>query len=258
MPLLQLPFEPLNWWFAFLRASALLAVFPLFAAVSFPVQVRVALGAFTSFLIAPLMPPPPQITQFLTLFQLMIMEVGAGLLMGFVSRMIFYAVDFAGGLINVSIGLQFSPDPDPFTSTATEAPGLVLFWLTGMLMFSLNLHHWVLVAFSRSYEALPVGGVHLREALLVEVIGMTSKIFTIALQMAAPIIGVSFVASLMFSILGRAVPNMNVFTESFSIRAMLGLVVFGLTLNLMAQHLLNFARRMPDDLIRIARIMGLA
>lgn len=257
MPLIELPFDPLNWLFAFLRASALMLVFPLFSASNFPVQLRVALGALTAFLVASLLPPPPHATHFITLVALMTMEVCVGLLLGFVSRFVFYAVDFAGGLITTTVGLQFSPNPDPFTSTATQAPGLVLFWLAGMLMFGLNAHHWVLVAFARSFEAVPIGGAHWREPLLVEVINRSGLIFSVALQMSAPMIAVSFVVTLMFSILGRAVPQMNVFSESFSVRTLVGLAIFGLTLNLMAQHLLSFMRRMPEDLMRVARLLGL-
>jgi flagellar biosynthesis protein FliR len=67
MPLLQLPFDPLNWLFAFLRASALMLVFPLFSAANFPVQIRVALGALTAFLVASLLPPPPAASHFISL-----------------------------------------------------------------------------------------------------------------------------------------------------------------------------------------------
>jgi flagellar biosynthesis protein FliR len=257
MPFISLPFDPLNWIFAFLRSSALLAVFPLFSAAGFPVQIRVALGVFTSFLVAPMLPPPPQAAHLFTLLSLMVMEVCIGLLLGFVSRLIFYGVDFAGGVISSTIGLQFTPNPDPFTSNSAQAPGMVLFWLTGMLMFSLNVHHWVLVAFAHSYEWVPVGGAHLREPLLIDVITRSSRIFSIALQISAPVLAISFVVSLVFSILGRAVPQMNVFTESFSVRTLVGITIFGLTLNLMAQHLLSFMRRMPDDLTNVARLLGL-
>lgn len=258
MPFIPLPFDPLNWIYAFLRASALIAVFPLFSAMNFPVHIRVALGVFTSFLVAPMLPPPPPPIHLFTLLGTMIMEICVGLLLGFISRFVFYAVDFAGGVISSTIGLQFTPNPDPFTSTATQAPGLILFWLTGMLMFSLNVHHWVLVAFQRSYELVPIGGVHLHEPLLIDVITRSSRIFSIALQISAPVLAISFVVSLVFSILGRAVPQMNVFTESFSVRTLVGLIIFGFTLNLMAQHLLSFMRRMPDDLMSVARLAGLS
>ena len=47
-----------SWLMVFLRASGMLAVFPLFSPSNLPVQVRVALGALMALLIAPALPSP--------------------------------------------------------------------------------------------------------------------------------------------------------------------------------------------------------
>ena len=49
---------------------------------------------------------------------------------------------------------------------------------------------------------------------------------------------------------------MNVFTESFAFRTLAGLMVFGLTLNLMAQHITNYLNRLPEDILRVAQLLG--
>jgi flagellar biosynthesis protein FliR len=56
--------------------------------------------------------------------------------------------------------------------------------------------------------------------------------------------------------LGRAVPQMNVFAESFGFRIVGGLIVFGFTLDLTAQHVTNYLERLPDDLLAVAQMMG--
>jgi len=43
----------LNWLLVFLRAIALMTVFPIFSGANFPVQMRIALAALVSFLVAP-------------------------------------------------------------------------------------------------------------------------------------------------------------------------------------------------------------
>ena len=60
----------------------------------------------------------------------------------------------------------------------------------------------------------------------------------------------------MFSVIGRAVPQMNIFVESLAFRILAGLMVFGLSLNLMAQHIVNYLRRLPEDLVRVAQLLG--
>ena len=248
--------EILSWLLAFLRASAFLAVFPVFSSTHFPVQVRIALGALLAALVYPLITPVPTAKTFIGILVIMTSEVFIGLLLGFVSRMVFFAVDFAGGLIAAQMGLTFTPDLDPFTSNESQTPGLILYFLAGMLLFSLDLHHWVIVGYSRSYQVLPIAGAHLHEAALVDIIRRTGEVFGIGLQMAAPIIAISFIITMMLSILGRAVPQMHVFSESFAVRTLVGIAVFGLTLNIMAQHIVNFLRRLPEDVLRIAKLLG--
>jgi flagellar biosynthesis protein FliR len=48
---------------------------------------------------------------------------------------------------------------------------------------------------------------------------------------------------------------MNVFAESFAVRPLVGLSVFGLTLDLMAQHIMNYLRRLPEDMLRVAQAL---
>jgi flagellar biosynthetic protein FliR len=246
-----------DWLMVFLRASGLLAVFPVFSAPSMPVRARVALGALMAFLITPGLPESSWLAnQFSGLIGQMAMEVGVGLVFGFICKMIFFAVETAGGIISAEIGLNLPPIFNPMSPSPTALPGTLLSYLATVLWLSLDLHHWLLLGFGRSFEILPMGGAHLTEPVLGEVLRWTSLVFVIALQMAAPVMAVSFIISLVFSILGRAVAQMNVFTESFAIRLFAGLTVFGISSQLMAQHIANYLGRLPEDMLRVAQYLG--
>jgi flagellar biosynthetic protein FliR len=67
---------------------------------------------------------------------------------------------------------------------------------------------------------------------------------------------VSFVITLLFSLLGRVVPQMNVFAESLPLRVLAGMMAFGLTASLMAQQILNYLLRLPEDMLQVARLFG--
>jgi flagellar biosynthetic protein FliR len=246
-----------NWMLVFLRVSAFLLVLPFFSVTNFPVTLRVALAALTALLLAPLL--PGFAVEHLTitrLLGLMVQEVSIGLLMGFISRMVFYAVDLAGNFVSSELGLNMGALFNPLEGQSSQVPGLILFFLAAVVMFTLDLHHWVLAGFQQTYSVLPIGGAHLNGALFEVVIKHTSRIFVVALQISAPIIAVSFVVTLVFSVLSRAVSQMNVFSESFSFRIAGGLIVFGFTLQLTAQHVLNYLRRLPEDLIRAGQILA--
>jgi len=46
---------------------------------------------------------------------------------------------------------------------------------------------------------------------------------------------------------------MNVFSESFSFRILTGLLVLGMTCELMAEHIAQFIRGIPADLLNTAK-----
>jgi len=249
--------ELATWLLVFLRASGLLAVFPLFTARNFPVQLRVALSALLALLIAPGLPAPNlQALPLAALLGRMSQELLIGLLLGFASRMLFYALDVAGGLISSEMGLNLPATLNPFADTQLTVPALILYYLAAVLFLSLDLHHWLLVAFQRSYAILPMGASRLEQGLLADLLGRTCRIFEIAARMAAPFIGVSFIVTLVFSVLGRAVTQMNVFAESFAVRTLAGLVVFGLSCELLGQHILHYLRRLPEDVLRVAQLLA--
>src|ERR1043166_4532615 len=247
----------LNWLLVFLRASGLLTIFPVFSASNFPVQLRLALAALGSVLGAPLVPmAAPARMDFWGVMGLMTMELGSGLILGFVSRMLFYALEIAGGAIATEIGLMIPAGINPMSSSPTSEVSTLLQYLGAMLFLTLNLHHGLLLAFQKSYQFLPVGGGGLHESLLVDVLGRTSYLFWFAVQVSAPILAVTFLITLVLAVLSRAVPQLNVFSAGFSVRLLAGLLGLGLTVQLLAQHIANFLNRLPDDVLRVAHLVG--
>lgn len=246
-----------TWFVIFVRFSAYLLLFPLTAVQSIPVIVRLGFGGLCAFIIMPMVPAVAlQGAGMHELFKLFFVEVSIGLTLGLLSRFLFYAVEIAGGLISTETGLMLSSNFNPITSSFGSAPGMLLHWMTLILLLTLNLHHWLIIGLQRSYEVIPAGGAHITELLLNNITARAGGMFVIALQMTAPILAASFLVTLVFSLLGRAVPQMNVFSESFPVRTIAGLAVFGLTCNLLAQHIVNHLNRIPEDFIRVAQMLA--
>jgi flagellar biosynthetic protein FliR len=246
-----------NWLFVFMRVSAFLLVLPFFTMANFPVTLRVALGALAALLLAPSLPPfAANRLDFFALLGVMFQEVSVGLLLGFVARLIFLTVELAGGVIGTDMGLNMAAVLDPVSNQSEQVPSTILSYLAALVMLTLNLHHWMLLGFERTYSVLPIGAAHLNAALFEMLVARTSDVFLVALQISAPVMAVSFVVTVVFALLGRAVPQMNVFGESFGFRIVAGLVVFGFTLQISAQYVQNYLNRLPDDLLTVAQMLG--
>jgi flagellar biosynthetic protein FliR len=218
---------------------------------------RVALAVLIGLLMTPLLPaahwtglPWPELVGLLA------REVVTGAALGFITRTVFFAVDLAGNLMATEMGMNLAQSFNTMSALQSQAPGMILFNLTAVLMLTCDLHHWFIIAFQRSYDLLPFGAAGLHPALLDTVVAHTGRIFLVAVLLAAPLIAVSFVITILFAVLNRAVPEMNVFAESFAFRTLGGLAVFGLTVNLMAQHIVNYLRQLPEDVLRVAQLMA--
>jgi flagellar biosynthesis protein FliR len=145
---------------------------------------------------------------------------------------------------------------NPGSNAAAPITSTLLYWLGVITFFGLDIHHWILVFFIRTYSVLPMGAAHGSEDLMRNVLVHTGWILSAGIQVAAPIMAVAFLVTWVFSMLGRAVPQMNVFSESMPIRVLSGLFVLAMSMRFIGDHTANFLRRIPDDFVRIAQILG--
>jgi flagellar biosynthetic protein FliR len=250
-------FDVVTWFLVFARLGAILLLFPLFSAGNVPVMVRVALSALVAFLV---LPSVPIVTldnlSIATVILAFLVEISVGLLLGFICRLVFFAIELAAGILASEMGLQMSNVFNPLNHELMPTPGVLLYWMAVMLMFTMDLHHWLLAGFQKSFEAVPIGAGGMSQALYSDVMTRGGRVFLCAVQMVAPVLACSFLVTLIFSLLGRAVPQMNVFAESFPVKSLAGMFVFGMTTTLMATHITNYLKRLPTDFLRVAQLVG--
>jgi flagellar biosynthesis protein FliR len=218
----------------------------------------VTMAALLGMMVAPGIVNPVDLGE-LRLFDLGLLifrEVTLGLFLGFVCRMIFYAVELAGQLMSTDMSLQMSTLLTPDNPVPVAIPGVVMNLLAMALFVTLDIHLLLILAFQRTYEVLPLGGGLLSELLLENVTMRAGRVFLVGVQIAAPLMAVSFMVSLVLMMLGRAVPQMNVFFLSFTVRIMAGLAIFGVSVRLGAQLIADSLRRLPEDILGLARVLG--
>src|SRR5580658_1493934 len=189
-----------NWLMVFLRASSMLAVFPIFSARNFPVQLRLALGGLLAGMVAATLPADAvQASDYWGLAGQMALEVGFGLMIGFTCRMVFFALEIAGSIISAEIGLSMPPGINVLSDAPMTTTASILYYLAAMLFLSMDMHHWMIIGFQKTYNYVPIGAAHLSQALVTDMVARTGGIFAVALQMAAPLMAISFIISLVFA-----------------------------------------------------------
>lgn len=224
------------WMMVLLRGTGLVLQFPVVAARALPIPLRVAITACLATLLAGVIPSAPVPSAGWALFLAAVREIVLGLLLGFVVRFVFAAVEMAGRLITTEIGLTAAPGmgvPEP----STEPVAALLSTFAVVLFFLFGGHEGVLAAFARSFQISPAGAATLPAGAAQVLITRSAELIALAVRIAAPFIAMNFLVTLAFSALGRAVPKMQVFVLGFSARALVGMGLLAGAGALLARYL---------------------
>jgi flagellar biosynthetic protein FliR len=240
----------LTWLMVFLRGTGIVLLLPEMAGRSAPIMIRMGLAMCLATLLAGILPPARMPADYWQLIFSAGGEVLLGLALGFVGQMAFSAVDMAGRIMSSEVGFSAAPGlngPDmasaPLSSFITSF-AVVLFFIFGG-------HLSVLGAFARSFMLAPAGQPMINSGGAELVLDETSHVIELGVRIAAPFIALNFLVTLAFSVLGRAVPRMNVFVLSASVRALAGMALLGSAGVLIARYLYAEFDQLPLKLLQL-------
>jgi flagellar biosynthetic protein FliR len=224
--------SPLFW--PFIRVLALFSALPVLGQRTVPMRVRVALAFLIVVAAQASLPEMPQVAlDSAQAFALVAQNVVIGLTLGFAVRIVFAAVEFAGELIGLQMGLNFAGFFDPSTGGQATATSRFFGTMVGFLFIAMNAHLLVTAAVVQSFHAFPVGPepfAFLR-ALAPQTWG--SEIFALGLWIALPLVGMLLFVNLVLGIISRVAAQMNIFAIGFPITLGVGLVGVLITLPMM-------------------------
>lgn len=236
MNLTWLDFSVARWQvflLVFVRIIGVIAVSPFFGHRVIISQAKVGLGlviAATLFASMPVEIEPE--TDLIPFVILAVKELILGMLFGYTARLVFYAVQFAGEIIGIDIGFGVVNIIDPLSAEQISVIGTFKNLIAIVTFLAIDGHHVLLNALIKSFDMLPLGGIHLSAGVGQGVIEMTAQVFVMAIQMAAPVITALFLTSLALGIVARTVPQMNVFIVGFPLKIGVGVAMLMISLPL--------------------------
>jgi flagellar biosynthetic protein FliR len=225
----------LNAWLAafawpLARVLALFASAPIIGNPSLPVQVKIGLALLLTILLAPLLPPPPDIdpasaTGLLILAQQMLI----GLAMGFAMQIVFHATEMAGEFIGLQMGLGFATLYDASIPGFIPVLGQYMGVIVSLVFLAIDGHLLLLSGLAGSFDVLPVAAVSAAPGLrsLVEWAGC---IFAYSLTLSLPLMAALLITNLALGVLTRAAPQLNIFAVGFPLTILMGILVLALSL----------------------------
>ena len=220
----------LNAWIApllwpFLRALALFSALPIFNRQSVPLRVRIGLAGFIAFAAQPALPAMPVVAlDSMLAMTLVVQQVLIGVTIGFAVRVVFAAVEYAGELIGLQMGLNFAGFFDPVTAAQGTAVSSLFATLVAWLFVALNGHLVVITALAASFQAFPVGPEPFAFLARSQPYRWGAEIFATGLWIALPLVAMLMFVNLVLGFISRVAPQIQIFAVGFPITLGLGLV----------------------------------
>lgn len=241
--------SPMLW--TFLRVLAVFTSAPIFSSKAFPVRARIALAFFIAFAAQASLQSQPIIS--VTGPEAMgavIQQVGIGLAIGFTIRLVFAAIELAGEVVGLQMGLSFASFFDPSLNTQSSAVARFFGHMAAFLFIVMNGHLLVMMAVIRSFDAFPVGQNFLEALKTMKLYSLGSDIFASGLWIALPMVGMLMFVNLAFGIVSRVAPQMNLFSIGFPIMLTVGLIGITATLPMLDQPMMALMERAIDIFVK--------
>jgi flagellar biosynthesis protein FliR len=213
------------------RILGLIMVAPVFGHRAVPGRVKIGLGVFIALIIAPALPPMPDVGlgSWHGLF-ILVQQLLIGVAIGFIMRVVFAAVEAAGEIVGLQMGLGFASFFDPQSAGQTLVLSRFFNMLAILVFLAVNAHLLLLGVLVESFQTLPISTQPLAAAGFYNVAAFGSTVFAVGLQLALPLITILLMTNLALGILTRSAPQLNIFAIGFPITLGVGLIVLDLTL----------------------------
>ncbi len=207
-----------------LRSSGLFLTAPIFGQQRVPNQVRLILSLLIAAAVFPLVPLKPVPEDAIMYLIACLLELIVGLIYGWCASLIFEGMILAGQFIGLQMGFAQANILNPDSQTQRPLLSEVYYIISMLIFFSLNGHHFLILAFQKSFKAVPVGTLVFNQLILERIFALFAQIFLVALIIAAPICGVLTLIDLILGLVARTAPQMNILVLSFSIKIYIGLL----------------------------------
>jgi flagellar biosynthetic protein FliR len=216
----------------FARLAAIVMLIPGIGESYIPARIRMSLAFVMVLALYPVLSvgAPAVPSSVADLAGLVIKEALIGLMIGAILRLFMNVLAVTGEIVSIQTTLSFAQTANPTQATPSATLGTFLTLLALVLIMSTNLHHMFISAMVRSYtifpfrRTVPVGDAGM---LAVQTVG---KSFALGLQLSAPVMVFAFIFNIATGLVGRVMPQFQVFFVASPLLVLTSLSIFALSL----------------------------
>ncbi len=208
------------------RISGFVVAAPIFSLRNIPMRVKTILAIAIAIVVFNTVPYREiEYSTTIDYAFVVIMEMIAGIVMGFMANVSYYILSFAGQIIDQEIGFSMVNQYDPITSAQVTVTGNFYTYAVMLMVMITNMHHYLIRAVADSFQVLPIGSISLDFSIYEVMKRFVVDYFVIGFRIVLPIFASLLVVNTILAILARVAPQMNMFVIGLQLKVFVGLVV---------------------------------
>lgn len=198
-------------------------------------RARLFLAFGVVLLIMPLMAPslPKMPGNVAELIRLLFIETAVGLFFGTFLRFLLSALEGAGFLISMQIGLSNAQLFNPAFATQGTLPGALLSTVAILLLFLTGMEKLLLGGMMGTYELFKPGMMPVFGDMANTIAQLAIKVSALGLQMAVPFVLIGLLLFVPLGVMNRMMPQLQVLMVALPVQIGVGILLFGLTITTM-------------------------
>jgi flagellar biosynthetic protein FliR len=209
-----------------LRVAGIFLFLPILGSELLPLRIRLTIAFVLAFVFAPFAPrlaaAPADTVGWVAVG---VRELAAGIGLGLAARMIFAGIEGAAGIVAAQSGFALANMIDPTSGDQALTPTLFQNLLATALFLAGDLHHLFVHAVVASYDVLAPAAALPSLATLDRMTALLgTRLFVVALELAAPALVVTVTVDLILGLVGRAMPQVPILMVGYPLKMAAGLV----------------------------------
>jgi len=236
----------LLFFLIFTRLVSALNLTPFMGGQTLPTQVKVGLAAVITLLLYPTLAksagPLPGSPMFY--FALLGKEFVVGMMIGFISQMIFFGVQIAGIVIDTQRGMnqisylapQLPGNVSAFGTLQIQASIVLFLLLGGHLLFLRSIAHSFLVIPPVQMPHFGMGWLPVAS----EFARISASAILVGAQLCAPVVLIIFLIDISFGSIQKVASSIRISHDSNTVKSWIGLAVLLLSVGFFFERLLQF------------------
>lgn len=197
---------------------------------------------------------PPQST--LVFMITLLLELGVGLVVGFLMRITFSIIQTGGEIIDAQMGMTMAQTYDASSQSNMSVSASLLNVLLILNFFAENGHYTLFRILLTSGELVPYGTASFGEGIASYMVDIFLSCMILSLKLALPILAAELLGEIAMGILMKAIPQINAFVINIELKVIIGLVLLFLFLTPINEFLLGIESNMLDEIAHAIEIIG--